>query len=556
MEITIQSISLPAAIYDYQSQAFDTNVHFDGLFHDELNLSKFKAFVNCVITKPTITTSLYQNFTMDNVEYIASFTKISDSAQFLITLETATTFEVLLQESNVVRTIENEFYKILGAMHDDFVIIDKNGIIIQVLPNFETMYGISSEEAIGKSVFEMEERKIFNPSVAAIVLKSKKAETVLQLTGANKYLMCTAIPIKDENDEIIKIISYTRDVTEYEALKEEFHKLEEIVHIYNAELEQLREEKTAYASVIGASQEIRSVISVVERISKFDANVLFTGESGVGKTMFAKLLHSRSNRQKGPFIEVNCGAIPDSLLESELFGYEKGAFTGASNEGKLGLIELSNNGTLLLDEIGDLPLHMQVKLLKVIQEKTITRVGGLTKKAVDFRLIAATNKNLEEMMTQGKFREDLFYRLNVITINIPSLRERKDDIFLLSKYFTEKFNKQYQISRTLSSTVIDYLIEYDWPGNLRELENTIERLILTSDDYMVSEDLLPAAIKQPRFIHSTTNKQSLKGILESVESEVIRESYKKHGSTVGVAKELDISQPSASLKIAKYVDKS
>ncbi|MBN7773575.1 sigma-54 interaction domain-containing protein [Clostridium aminobutyricum] len=553
--IQIQSINLPVLIYNYENKKIYSNAHADVLFNSTLSLEKFQIFITDIITSNDISTSFYKIMAINEEEYLVTFIKTTEDFNYLITIENSKSLNTALRESTIIKDLELEFYNILGAMHDDFVIIDKDGVLVTVLPNFEYMYGISNEEAIGKTVYEMEERKIFSPSVAIRVFKSGMPETMLQLTGANKYLMCTAIPIKDENNNIIKIVSYTTDVTKYQTLKDEYNKLEETLKIYTAELEQLRQGLGSFPSVIGNSHSIKSIISTVDKISKFDANVLFTGESGVGKTMFAKLMHAQSSRQKGPFIEINCGAIPDSLMESELFGYEKGAFTGANKEGKPGLIELSNNGTLFLDEIGDLPLHMQVKLLKVIQEKKITRVGSVNEKEVDFRLITATNKDLEEMIIQGKFREDLFYRLNVISISIPSLRERKEDIFLLSKYFIEKFNQQYNITRTLSNIAIDYLIEYSWPGNLRELENTIERLVLTSDNYMITEEDLPSAIKLHMFSNPISNNKSLKSLLQAVEEKAIIECYKKHGTSIGVAKELGISQPSASIKINKYISK-
>ena len=297
---------------------------------------------------------------------------------------------------------------------------------------------------------------------------------------------------------------------------------------------------------------MQNILATIERISRFDTNVLFTGKSGVGKTMYSKLMHSRSDRKDGPFIHINCGAIPESLIESELFGYEKGAFTGARNEGKPGLVELANRGTLFLDEIGDLPLNMQVKLLKVIQDKKLTRIGATDEKTVDFRLITATNKDLEAMIEKNEFREDLYYRINIITLEIPRLKDRKSDIFPLLKLFLDKYNKKYGLKRTIANSSIDALVEYDWPGNIRELENTVERLVLSTDEYMITNDNLPLKLKADVVGRPVMENKTLKEILESVEKRVIVEAYKKIGTTTGVAKALGISQPSASLKISKY----
>lgn len=459
-----------------------------------------------------------------------------------------------VSHSSSVKKVEQVFYDILESIHDDFVIINKNGVIEKVLPNFQEMYGISAEEAVGKTVYEMEERKIFNPSIAIRVMKSKKRETILQLTGANKYLMCTAIPIMDKEGNIQRIISYTRDMTKYEALKKEYSNLEQTLAAYSTQLGQLREERKENSKIIGSSTAIRNVIDTIDKVAKFDANVLLTGESGVGKTLFAEAIHSASGRQDAPFITINCGAIPENLLESELFGYDKGAFTGASNEGKPGLIELSHKGVLFLDEIGDLPLHMQVKLLKVIQDKKVTRVGGIKEKQVDFRLIAASNKDILDLINQEKFREDLYYRINVISIHIPPLRERPEDVFPLATHFLERFGEKYEVKHILNNTAMSYLEQYSWPGNARELANVIERLVITEEEYVITENNLPTHIYNRKNIPEYDIKdRTLKSILEEVEKDVLIRSYREHGTTMAVAKALGISQPSASVKLSKYL---
>ena len=322
-------------------------------------------------------------YTFDDEEYLFVSINMSDFVKKIVVLINIKNIGDILKETKVFRSLQDDFFNMLGAIHDDFVIINNQGIITHALSNFELLYGISSQEAIGKTVYEMEKRKIFNPSVAAWVFKSKKPETMLQYTGANKYLMCTAIPILDKNNDVIKVISYTRDITKYKSLELEYTNLEKTLKLYSAELEELRTYK-AIPSIIGIDPAFQRIISMIQKISKFDASVLFLGESGVGKSMFAKLMHSQSMRASGSFIEIHCSTIPENLIESELFGYEKGAFTGANKEGKMGLIELADKGTLFLDEIGDLPKQVQVKLLKVLQEKKITHIGGVSERSVDF----------------------------------------------------------------------------------------------------------------------------------------------------------------------------
>lgn len=451
---------------------------------------------------------------------------------------------------------ETDFYRILETLYDDFTIISPEGIIESALPSFEAMYGIPVQEAIGRSIFEMEERRIFDPCVSAIVLRSKNPTTMLQHTGNNNYLMCTSIPILNDDGSLYKIISYTRNAEKYEQLQEEYNDLHNTLAAYSLELQQLREKLLKDHCIVGSSTQIKSLINMAVKISAFDATVLITGESGVGKNLFVDMIHKHSKRKDAPIISINCGAIPDHLLESELFGYEKGAFTGAASEGKAGLIELADGGTLFLDEIGEMPLHMQVKLLKVIQEKKVMRVGGITEKSIDFRLIAATNKNLMQMIRDGHFRQDLYYRLNVLSLTIPPLRERKEDILHLVNHFNKKFSEQYGVTHAFSSRAMDYLEAYDWPGNIRELENIVERAVLTADVFTITERDLPPQFHPDEIRQALMDEnKTLKEILESVEKAVLLRAVDKYKTTTAAAKALGISQPSVSVKLAKYAEK-
>ena len=268
---------------------------------------------------------------------------------------------------------------------------------------------------------------------------------------------------------------------------------DELKHIVNQALEitDLKKEvqnlkNLLFEDIVVESLSMRKIVETAKKIAPFDSTVLITGESGTGKEVIARFIHKNSKRAKKPFIAVNCGAIPDELLEAELFGYKKGAFTGASTD-KKGIIEEANGGTLLLDEIGDLPLNLQVKLLRVIQEEEIRPLGSNKAKKVNVRFIAATNKNLEKLVKEGKFREDLYYRLNVIRIDIPPLRKRREDIIPLAKFFIKKYSAKYSLPpKSLSKKAEKELINYRWPGNVRELENTIERVLLTSSGKIIN----------------------------------------------------------------------
>ncbi len=554
MSFNIKNSTLPIAFYDNSLQKLKGNSSFNMILNESRHLESVINIINHFKSLNHSTEYESDVFELDGVEYILIINyQPQDDFDLIMLLETQALSNTLSKTKHQKR-IEQDFFDMLETMHDDFVIIDSNGIITKVLPNFEEIYGLSAEEAVGKSVYEMEERKIFNPSIAVRVMKSLKRETLLQLTGAGKYLMCTAIPVMDKNGALQRIISYTYDVSKYEMMKEEYRNLKETVELYSMQIEQLKQTYKKNTKIVGNSPTTLNIISMVERIAKFDASVLLTGESGVGKTMFAQAIHEESKRRNYPFITINCGAIPENLLETELFGYEKGAFTGASIEGKPGLIELAHKGIIFLDEIGDLPLHMQVKLLKVIQDKKITRVGGVKEKTVDFRLISASNQNLSKLIESGKFRDDLYYRINVVSINIPPLRERKEDIFFLINRFTEKYNDLYGVKRAFSNKAIDLLESFSWPGNIRELENVVERMIITSEDYIITEDILPDYVvnKNSDRLYITDNKK-LKDVLLDVEKQILMDCYNKYRTTTKVAEVLGISQPSASQKLKKFL---
>lgn len=280
--------------------------------------------------------------------------------------------------------------------------------------------------------------------------------------------------------------------------------------------------------IIGQSRAIEEILSLINRLAKSDSTVLIMGESGTGKELVAKMIHLRSERAEKPFVPVNCAAIPSELLESELFGHEKGAFTGAVHP-RSGRFELANQGTIFLDEIGDMPLHLQVKILRVIQEKTFERVGSVKPINVDVRIIAATNKNLEEEVKEGRFREDLFWRLNVVPIVIPPLRERKEDIPLLCEYFIGKFEKKFGFPIRISSEVMEIFKNYEWPGNVRELENLIERFFVLSEDQNVTVKDLPERIRySERTFSKNLIPEDLNPFASSIDlNELLREYEKK-----------------------------
>ncbi len=272
---------------------------------------------------------------------------------------------------------------------------------------------------------------------------------------------------------------------------------------------------------------MEEIMATINQVADFDVNVLLLGASGVGKTMLAKEIHRQSRRCSGPFVDINCAAIPDTLLESELFGYEEGAFTGAGKGGKKGLVEMAEGGTLLLDEISEMPLTLQTKLLKTIQDKEIVRVGGTNGIPVDFRLLAATNRDLEQMAEEGTFRKDLYYRLNVVSLNIPPLKERHEDIVPLTRLFLKEFNEKYHKKKELHPKAMEALMEYDWPGNVRQLANVIERVAVTTDQDVITCQMLPSSIllasQDPPLPYPLEGDSAM--TIERYEGEIVRNTY-------------------------------
>ncbi|MBR8658832.1 sigma 54-interacting transcriptional regulator [Brevibacillus sp. NL20B1] len=448
----------------------------------------------------------------------------------------------------------SEDLAILQSLKDDLLVTNTDGIIVRATEKTGEIYGVDTKDLIGKSVYDLEKEGLFTPIVTPMVIKERRKVTVIQTTNKRKKLLVTGIPVFDPNGELIFIVSYSHDVTELINLQHFLQVLEEDIERVKSELDMLRNKHLHADGIIANSEEMKTVIDTALRVAEVDATILLLGESGVGKSHVAKFIHNHSGRAKGPFIEVNCGAIPDALFEAELFGYESGAFTGANPKGKLGLAELASGGTLFLDEVGELSLINQVKLLKLIQERRFFRLGGTKEREADFRLIAATNRDLEAAVSEKTFREDLYFRLNVVPITIPPLRRRTEDILPLIQHFLRQFEQKYKRKRTLDEAVIHRLIYYEWKGNVRELINVIERLVVTSSSPVVTVDLLPAYLNrrydQPLFdVHEN---RPLQDILDQVERQVLLKAKRTHKTTVKMAQALGISQPSVVRKLKKH----
>jgi len=461
----------------------------------------------------------------------------------------------LIKENGRLNNRIKEMEAILESFYDGIGIIDGNGTLLRVNTSYERITGLSKEDNnVGRNVRELEKEGSVSRAVALMVLEQKKPVTIVQRIKTGKEVLITGNPVFDNQGQVYRVVCNIRDINELNILKE----LDEKSGKNRAaqELKELRAKQLCHDKLIYKSKLMQQTFELALKVAKVDSNALITGESGVGKEVIAKIINAASPRAQKPFLQINCGAIPENLLESELFGYEGGAFTGAKSGGKMGYFEISNGGTLLLDEIGELPLNLQVKLLRAIQDREIYRIGGTTPYKFDVRIISATNRDLEEMVQNGLFRADLYYRLNVVPINIPPLRKRTDDIIPLAIHFLEKFNTKYKTNKRLEPEVLLACERYDWPGNVRELENVIERLIIISDDEIIGLHHLPFNNKSPDDAGGLTievlNPVPLQTASEILEKKLITKALQLTGSTRKAAKILGVTHPTVIRKAQKY----
>ena len=436
--------------------------------------------------------------------------------------------------------------KMLESSYDGIWITDGQGRVLFANSANATLLGMTPAELIGKSTEQLLSEKVFSDSVILEAIE-KRGQISKELFNYNTNLkvLATATPIFDHEGRIQYVFNNVRDITRLNKLQNQVRDKDEIINRQHQQMETLRI-KLGMGTIIANSKGFYEVVELAQRVARFDgATTLILGESGTGKEIISELIVSNSPRAGKPYLQINCGAIPESLMESELFGYEKGAFTGADSRGRKGLFESANGGTVFLDEIGDLPLHMQVKLLRVLQQKKVTRVGGVESVDLDVRVIAATNKDLEQMVREGRFREDLYYRLNVVSIAVPPLRERKEDILPLTNHFLTVINQKYQTSKYVVSDTIDAFEAYDWPGNVRELENLLENLVITVPGDMIKRDYLPRKFQKSGETETPGEDDGvilpLKEYVERAESAAISRAIQKCGSVRKTAAALSVN---------------
>ena len=445
-----------------------------------------------------------------------------------------------------------ELTVLLDSIHDGIWVIDSDGITLRVNKAMERIAGLRAEEVIGKHVTEPMHRGRFETCVTLRALVEKRSVTMFDDYSNGKRCLNTSTPIFDEKGNVWRVIASIRDMTELETLQRKLTDLEMETLAYKARLENLETEMDA--GFVGHSAPMRRLRKEAAKAARTEAITLILGETGTGKTLTAKAIHDMSQRSAEPFIALNCGAIPMSLMESELFGYEKGAFTGAAKNGKPGMFELAHKGTLLLDEIGELPLPMQAKLLQVLDGHPFHRVGGTKSISADVRVIAATNKPLSEMVKMGQFREDLFYRLRVLTVEIPPLRERPDDIPVLAIHFLQEIIKKSALKKHFAPQVLNCFLTYPWPGNVRELRAIVQSLATMSEEETINMQDLPQYMQAPSLQPASGSpfRQPMREAVAELEKSMIMTALAETGSTYKAARRLKVSQSTIVRKAQRY----
>jgi len=455
------------------------------------------------------------------------------------------------------KILTGQLEAIIESSYDAIFVTDSEGVGIRANAAYDRITGMNSSEFIGKSMQELEKEGHISESVTLKVLKSRKTETISQRTRTGREVLATGNPIFNDKGELIMVLTNLRDMTDLNRISGELEQSKEMTSEYKRRLQELQRASVSenFVAVSGAMQDVyRKVV----RISGTDAPVFMHGETGVGKELIAEEIHQLSERSKtGVLVKINCASVPETLIESELFGYADGAFTGARKSGKPGLLEIADNGTLFLDEINSMPLVLQGKLLRFLQNFEIRRLGSTASKVVNVRLICASNQDMNQLILNKEFRSDLFYRLNVIPINIPPLRERRESIPYLIQLFMKRFNQKHSSQKTLSKGSREALERYDWPGNVRELANMIERIVILSPGNCIMEEDLPIEIRNGHAVPADKNLSSLplRKQLEIIEARIIAEAVKKYGNARRAALHLKVDPSTICRRKKKISDR-
>lgn len=468
----------------------------------------------------------------------------------------STELEEIARKMNTFQEMNMELAAIINSSSEGLWICDADANVLRINPASERLNKLVAGEIIGKNMKDLVAEGFFDRSATLEVIRTGKMLNMLQQRGGRK-LIITGTPVFDTEGRLIRVVVSERDITEIDTLQRELEEQEIMKDQFKHQMLEMQQIELESRRVIARSPCMLKALRHALKVSSVDSSVLILGESGVGKGLIADLIHKNSKRAEKPLIKINCGAIPESLIESELFGYEKGAFTGAQAMGKPGYFELADGGTLFLDEIAELPLQSQVKLLRFLEDGRITRLGGTKSRTVDVRVLAATHRNLEEMVDEGKFRLDLYYRLKVIPIYVPSVRERKECIIPLVHHYIDYFGEKTGIKKRLTRAASDALLSYPYPGNVRELMNICERLVVMSETELVDLVDLPSDIvartgRPENTASGMPEQMTLQEALDGVERSLLAQAVEAYDSQCKMAEALGVNQSTIARKLKKY----
>ncbi len=490
------------------------------------------------------------------VQFVANITLIRHNGRALGTVcnfQRLQQFEDAARELASYKRLNRQLAAIINSSFDGIWVCDAEGRVITINEASERLNQVKAVEVVGRKVEDMVKGDIFDRSVTLEVLKARRQVTITQnVPRTGKQLLVTGTPAFDERGELFLVVTNERDMTRLNAMRDELEQSRMRAEKFKEELVKLNLQELKGQEIVAESEAMRQVLRVAFKLAKLEAsNILLLGESGTGKGLLAKFIHVSSRRREKPFIQINCAALPETLLEAELFGYEKGAFTGAREQGKIGLFELAHGGTLFLDEIGDLPPQVQAKLLKYLDDQMVQRLGGLASKKVDCTVIAATNRDLAGLVRKGRFRQDLFFRLNTFTVTLPPLRERPEDVFELTRFFLKRFNREYGLSRRMSPEALQQVKAHAFPGNVRELQNMIKMgVVMSEEDAITFSTLAPAICDAPAAPHRIG--AGLTAELDALEREIFKNAAASCRTTREMAAVLKVDQSTVVRKLKKH----
>jgi PAS domain S-box-containing protein len=495
-----------------------------------------------------------------NASHLTKVTPLRRGGELLGVLcafvDVTTAAELATRQLWAYEELTREQDAIINSTSEGLWICDGDANVLRINPASERLNRIRADQVVGRNMRDLVQEGLFDRSATLEVIKVRAPVNMLQ-TRQGRKLVLTGNPVFDDAGKLIRVVVNERDITEIDGLQRELEEQEAMRDRFRDQMLEMQLESVESRRVIAKSACMQKALRQAIKVAGVDSTVLILGESGVGKGLIGDLIHKYSSRAGKPLVKLNCGAIPESLVEAELFGYEKGAFTGAQAKGKPGYFELADGGILFLDEIAELPLSSQVKLLRFLEDGHVMRVGGTESRRLDVRILAATHRDLQAMVGEGAFRLDLYYRLSVIPLSVPPLRERTECILPTLRHYVALYAERLGVRRRLSRAAIDALLGYPWPGNVRELINLCERLVVMSEVELIDvTDLPPDVLRQagrsPAAPAAWPEEFSLEQAVESTERAMILRARARYGNQASVAKALGVNQSTIARKMKKY----